>query len=93
MAYACDGAGRGVPIILIGWQLWQESSLAIRKFGFHFSSHHLGPGGGAIRRAAFHLRNAGFFAHRASDAVLEHRNGSLSDRARAASGFGNRSFH
>ncbi len=25
-----------VLIILIGWQLWQGSSLAIRKFGFHF---------------------------------------------------------
>src|SRR6266404_5958897 len=25
-----------VLIILIGWQLWEGSSLAIRKFGFHF---------------------------------------------------------
>src|SRR6266496_6550748 len=25
-----------VLIILIGWQLWQGSSLAIKKFGFHF---------------------------------------------------------
>src|SRR5947209_9000632 len=25
-----------VLIILIGWQLWQGSSLAIQKFGFHF---------------------------------------------------------
>src|ERR1700752_4381843 len=25
-----------VPIILIGWQLWHGSTLAIKKFGFHF---------------------------------------------------------
>src|SRR5207248_8659550 len=25
-----------VLVILIGWQLWNGSSLAIRKFGFHF---------------------------------------------------------
>src|SRR5947199_5470095 len=25
-----------VLVILIGWQLWHGSSLAIRKFGFHF---------------------------------------------------------
>src|SRR5947199_3102746 len=25
-----------VLIILIGWQLWQGSSLAVKKFGFHF---------------------------------------------------------
>ena len=25
-----------VLIILIGWQLWTGSSLAIKKFGFHF---------------------------------------------------------
>src|SRR5690348_2769186 len=25
-----------VLIILTGWQLWQGSTLAIRKFGFHF---------------------------------------------------------
>src|SRR5213592_408629 len=24
-------------VILIGWQLWRGSSLAVQKFGFHFS--------------------------------------------------------
>src|SRR6267378_2844667 len=85
MAYARDGAGGGRAdypnrLAALDWVFGRY-----QKIRFSFPRHiHLGPGGGAIRRAAFHLRNAGFFAHRASDCgSIEYRNGSLSDRARA----------
>src|SRR6267142_1199096 len=85
MVYARDGAGGGCAdypnrLAALDWVFGRY-----QKIRFSFPRHiHLGPGGGAIRRAAFHLRNAGFFAHRASDCgSIEYRNGSLSDRARA----------
>ncbi len=28
--------GVAVLVILLGWELWRGSSLAVRKFGFHF---------------------------------------------------------
>src|SRR6266487_936744 len=73
-------------VILTGWQLWRGFSLAIQKFGFHFSRDiHLGPGRGAIWRAPVYLRNAGFFldcaAHRRP---IEHRDCGLSDGTCAA---------
>src|SRR5439155_26279493 len=86
MAYARDGAGGGRAdypnrLAALDWVFGRY-----QKIRFSFPRHiHLGPGRGAIRRAAFHLRNARFLSNRFIDrGALEHRYGSLSDRARAA---------
>lgn len=74
-----------VLIILIGWQLWIGSSVAI-KIRFSFPCHvNLGPGCRTIWRVALYLRNPGFLADCPTDCgSLEYRNGSVPDRACAS---------
>ena len=71
-----------VLVILIGWQLWIGSSLAIKKFGFHFLvTSTWDPVAEQFGALAFHLRNAGFFAHCVAHCgSAGHRHGGLSDR-------------
>ena len=86
MAYASDGTGRGGAdypdwLAALDWVFGRY-----QEIWFSFPCHlNLGPSRGAIRRAALHLWNAGFFAHRVADCgPIEHRNGGVSYRARAA---------
>src|SRR5215472_9419273 len=90
MAHPCDGVGGGVAHYL-GWLAaleWiparhEEIRCPIPR------DINLGPGGRAIRRAALHLRNAGFFSHCTShrravgycDSSVYHRARSFMDSA------------
>ena len=86
MAYASDGTGRGGAdypdwVAALDWVFGRY-----QEIWFSFPRHiNLGPSRGAIRRAALYLWYAGLFAHRAADCgPIEHRNGSVPYRARAA---------
>src|SRR4030095_1319674 len=86
MAYALYVTGRGGAdypdwLAALDWVFGRYQEIR-----FSFPRHiNVGPGRRAIRRAALHLRNAGFFAHCIGDCgPLEHRNGGVPYRARAA---------
>src|SRR4030095_13342387 len=86
VAYARDGTDRGGAdypdwLAALDWVFGRYQEIR-----FSFSCYiNLGSRRRSIWRPSLYLRNAGFFAHRTADrGPIEHRNGSVSDGARAA---------